>query len=147
MRLLATALIALASLTWTAAPADARSRTQQTQAQTRSTAPQAARAAAAPRGAAAQQQARSGNSQANRATAARRSAGQQNQVAGRGAGRQTRQQAAAACRGRNCGSAPRQVSWQSGLAPATNEQAQACPAGTLATLARGHADIVRCMPL
>ncbi|MBR0674337.1 hypothetical protein GXW76_24405, partial [Roseomonas soli] len=66
------------------------------------------------------------------------------QSASRGAGRQ--QQAAAACtRGARC--APRQVSWQAGLAPATNAQAQACPAGTLATLARGHTDVVRCVPL
>jgi hypothetical protein len=39
------------------------------------------------------------------------------------------------------------VSWQAGLAPATNAQARSCPVGTMATLANGHTDIVRCMPL
>jgi hypothetical protein len=39
------------------------------------------------------------------------------------------------------------VTWQSGLPPATNEQARSCPTGTLATLARGHTDVVRCLPL
>jgi len=38
------------------------------------------------------------------------------------------------------------LSWQAGLPSASNTQRD-CPAGTLATLARGHNDIVRCMPL
>ncbi len=134
--------------------AEARSRTEQTQASRSTT----ARPAAAP-------QARS--SQANRATAARRSTAPQRQAAaGRGdarqasanrsargastrgsAGRAGHQQASGSCRGRNCGATQRQVTWQSGLAPATNAQAQSCPAGTLATLARGHSDVVRCLPL
>jgi hypothetical protein len=38
------------------------------------------------------------------------------------------------------------VGWQSGLPTASYAQ-QECPAGTFATLARGHDDVVRCMPL
>lgn len=58
----------------------------------------------------------------------------------------------ASCRRRNgrtiCSAPPaeRPLSWQAGLPSATNAQRD-CPAGTLATLARGHNDIVRCMPL
>jgi hypothetical protein len=37
--------------------------------------------------------------------------------------------------------------WSQGLAPAANVQAATCPAGTMATLATGHAAIVRCMPI
>ena len=50
--------------------------------------------------------------------------------------------------GRTICSAPveRPLSWQAGLPSASNAQRD-CPAGTLATLARGHNDIVRCMPL
>jgi hypothetical protein len=71
-------------------------------------------------------------------------AGARSQAAARSGTRQ----AAAQCRGRNCRQAgPRQVSWQAGLAPATNAQARSCPVGTMATLANGHTDIVRCMPL
>jgi hypothetical protein len=36
--------------------------------------------------------------------------------------------------------------WQAGLPPADRAQRE-CPDGTLATLARGHDDIVRCIPL
>jgi hypothetical protein len=36
--------------------------------------------------------------------------------------------------------------WQSGLPPADYAQRD-CPAGTFATLARGHEDVVRCMPI
>ncbi|WP_149539171.1 hypothetical protein [Siccirubricoccus phaeus] len=38
------------------------------------------------------------------------------------------------------------VRWMSGLPAAANVQAQECPDGTMATLARGHDDIVRCVP-
>lgn len=37
--------------------------------------------------------------------------------------------------------------WAHGLPPALGVQAQECPAGTMATLAEGHDDIVRCMPM
>jgi len=47
-------------------------------------------------------------------------------------------------RGRCIG--PRAVSWQGGLPAASNAQSD-CPAGTMATLARGHTDVTRCMPL
>jgi hypothetical protein len=36
--------------------------------------------------------------------------------------------------------------WQGGLPPMTMAQ-QECPSGTVATLARGHADVVRCLPI
>jgi hypothetical protein len=166
MRLLASALIALACLSWSAAPADARSR-EQAQAQTRQAAPQAnraaaARAAAAPRRQASQpprqatRQAPAATRQAAARPPAGRSAGTRQaanprdargarQAAARSGGRQ--QAAASQCRGRNCAPRTRTVSWQGGLEPATNAQAHACPAGTLATLAIGHSDIVRCMPL
>ena len=37
--------------------------------------------------------------------------------------------------------------WTQGLPPAAGVQANECPDGTLATLARGHEDVVRCMPI
>ncbi|MCK8784228.1 hypothetical protein M0638_07540 [Roseomonas sp. NAR14] len=40
---------------------------------------------------------------------------------------------------------PRMVGWQSMPAGAGARQ-RACPAGTVPTLARGHADVVRCLP-
>lgn len=40
----------------------------------------------------------------------------------------------------------RLTSWQSGLPMASGTQRE-CPVGTLATLARGHDDVIRCMPL
>ncbi len=39
------------------------------------------------------------------------------------------------------------MSWTRGLPPPAGVQARDCPAGTMATLARGHDDIVRCMPI
>jgi hypothetical protein len=192
MRLLASALIVLASLTWSAAPTEALTRDQ---AQARQGAPQANRAAttrasaarqrpattrqAATRPAATRQattrqaaarpantrQAATRPASSRRAatrpattrqattrqanirqtqTARARNARGTRQASSRAAGRQ---QATATCRGRNCAPSRRSVSWQGGLEPATNEQARGCPTGTLATLAHGHRDIVRCMPL
>jgi len=37
--------------------------------------------------------------------------------------------------------------WTHGLPPALGVQAQECPSGTMATLAEGHDDIVRCIPV
>ncbi|MBD0271957.1 MAG: hypothetical protein ICV73_08510 [Acetobacteraceae bacterium] len=37
--------------------------------------------------------------------------------------------------------------WARGLPPALGVQAQQCPPGTMATLAQGHDDIVRCVPV
>lgn len=57
------------------------------------------------------------------------------------------------CRGsaRNCRiyrvSAPQPMRWSQGLSPALNVQTSNCPAGTMATLATGHSNIVRCMPI
>ncbi len=53
--------------------------------------------------------------------------------------------AAARCRG---AVQPVSWSWAQGLPPALRVQAQQeCPAGTMATLAEGHEDIVRCIPI
>jgi len=72
---------------------------------------------------------------------------------GRGARVQTAAQAPANCgrRGaRHCRHAavarPR-FGWSHGLTPAAGVQANECPDGTMATLARGHYDVVRCMPI
>jgi hypothetical protein len=59
--------------------------------------------------------------------------------------------AVASCTRRNgrttCAPARSSVAgWQSGL-PAANFSQRECPEGTFATLARGHDDVVRCMPL
>ncbi len=52
---------------------------------------------------------------------------------------------------RNCRiyrvSAPQPMRWSQGLSPALNVQTSNCPAGTMATLATGHSNIVRCMPI
>ena len=48
-------------------------------------------------------------------------------------------------RGASCRS-PR-MNWTQGLSPAAGIQANECPDGTMATLARGHEDITRCMPI
>jgi hypothetical protein len=61
-------------------------------------------------------------------------------------------QPAASCSRRNgrvvCASrsADSIAGWQSGLPPVDYAQRD-CPAGTFATLARGHEDVVRCMPI
>jgi hypothetical protein len=39
------------------------------------------------------------------------------------------------------------MNWTQGLPPAAGIQANECPDGTMATLAHGHDDIVRCMPI
>jgi hypothetical protein len=38
------------------------------------------------------------------------------------------------------------TSWQAGLPAADGEQRD-CPVGTMSTLARGHDDVIRCMPM
>ncbi|MCX7685948.1 MAG: hypothetical protein N2Z67_11850 [Acetobacteraceae bacterium] len=48
--------------------------------------------------------------------------------------------------GRCVGTTAANTRWQGGLPPMTMAQ-QECPAGTVATLARGHADVVRCLPI
>ncbi|WP_244408807.1 hypothetical protein [Roseomonas fluvialis] len=165
MRLLASALIVLASLGWSAAPSEARTR-DQAQAQSRQGTPQASRASATRAAAAPQRReaasrsatsrqatsqrtpardARGTRQASTRSAASARDARGTRQAAARSGTRQ--QQAAVNCRGRNCAPRTRAVSWQGGLEPATNAQAHACPTGTLATLAHGHSDIVRCMPL
>ena len=60
----------------------------------------------------------------------------------------TRGAAAERCRGGG-GGAVQAVHWRwtQGLPPALGVQAETCPAGTMATLAEGHEDIVRCIPL
>ena len=62
---------------------------------------------------------------------------------GRHAGRLDRR--ARHCRG--SGLVKTRFGWTQGLPPAAGVQANECPDGTLATLARGHEDVVRCMPI
>jgi hypothetical protein len=50
-------------------------------------------------------------------------------------------------RGAACHATPRLGGWANGLTPAVGLQAQACPDGTMSTLAHGHQDVVRCMPI
>ena len=45
------------------------------------------------------------------------------------------------------GTRPQTVRWMHGLSAAANVQARECPDGTMATLAHGHDNITRCMPL
>ena len=67
---------------------------------------------------------------------------------GRGsAGRDMRAASAAACGAKRGGCRPQRMIWAQGLAPAAGIQANACPDGTMAVLATGHDDIVRCMPI
>lgn len=49
-------------------------------------------------------------------------------------------------RGKGC-KAPARMNWTQGLAPAAGIQANECPDGTMAIPARGHEDIIRCMPI
>lgn len=42
--------------------------------------------------------------------------------------------------------APGGGSWDAGLAPAQRNASAACPEGTRPVLARGHRDIIRCLP-
>jgi hypothetical protein len=44
----------------------------------------------------------------------------------------------------SCGPA---MSWTRGLEPAAGVQSQECPDGTMATPARGHENIIRCLPI
>ncbi|MDO9711819.1 hypothetical protein [Paracraurococcus lichenis] len=53
----------------------------------------------------------------------------------------------AAGRCRAAVAAPARFGWSQGLPPAAGIQADACPDGTMATLAHGHEDVVRCMPI
>jgi hypothetical protein len=48
--------------------------------------------------------------------------------------------------GRCVGTTATNTRWQGGLPPMTMAQ-QECPSGTVATLARGHANVVRCLPI
>ncbi len=63
------------------------------------------------------------------------------------AGRDQRAASAAACSAKRGGCRAPRMSWAQGLPPAAGIQANACPDGTMAMLARGHDDIVRCMPI
>lgn len=58
--------------------------------------------------------------------------------------------AACSAKARNCRGttvAKVQFGWTQGLPAAAGVQANECPDGTMATLARGHDDVVRCMPI
>ncbi|WP_431272078.1 hypothetical protein [Dankookia sp. P2] len=49
------------------------------------------------------------------------------------------------CRG--IAATPVRFGWTQGSPPAAQVQADQCPDGTMATLARGHDDVIRCMPI
>ncbi len=139
-------LIALCGMVFVAAPLVAQaadrpgSRQQQVQARATShqaTAPRRSAARAAPAPVRAQAQAQ-----------VQRSAPMRGQLG------TVRDQRAASTSGVACTSrkgsaqcrAPR-MAWTQGLSPAAGIQANECPDGTLATLALGHDDIIRCMPI
>jgi hypothetical protein len=63
------------------------------------------------------------------------------------AGQDQRAASAFACSAKRGGCRAPRMSWTQGLPPAAGIQASACPDGTMAVLARGHDDIVRCMPI
>jgi hypothetical protein len=63
------------------------------------------------------------------------------------AGRDQRAASAVACGAKRGGCRAPRMSWAQGLPPAAGIQANACPDGTMAVLAQGHDDIVRCMPI
>jgi len=143
MRLTLIALLTLPLLVGPLAQAEAREKPGQAQAQ---------RPAAAARPAA--QRPGQNPSQAHAAAARRgvaqaavqRSAPLRGQLA---VTRDARAASSAAC-GPRRGAAqcrPAKMSWTRGLPPAAGTQANECPDGTMATLARGHEDIVRCMPI
>jgi hypothetical protein len=68
-------------------------------------------------------------------------AGNRNMIAGRAAqGQVMAERSNMTARG------ARLTSWTAGLPAASGEQRD-CPAGTMSTLARGHDDVIRCMPL
>ncbi|MCB4820347.1 hypothetical protein [Roseicella aerolata] len=48
---------------------------------------------------------------------------------------------------RSAAAVPARFGWTQGLPPAAGIQANECPDGTMATLASGHEDVVRCMPI
>ncbi|KAA2215093.1 hypothetical protein [Teichococcus oryzae] len=48
--------------------------------------------------------------------------------------------------GRCDGASSRQKPWDTGLAPPRRDAPAACPTGTKPVLARGHSDIMRCLP-
>jgi hypothetical protein len=62
-------------------------------------------------------------------------------------GRDQRAASAASCSAKPDACRAPRMSWAQGLAPAAGIQANACPDGTMAVLATGHDDIVRCMPI
>jgi hypothetical protein len=112
--------------------------------------PQATRQAAAARVAATRQQA---VAQRQQAAAARMGdvRTQRSGIVVRGAAAATiSRDSASSCTRRNgrtvCGSRDGVAGWQAGL-PRADYAQSSCPEGTFATLARGHEDVVRCMPI
>lgn len=156
MRIILLALIALACAM---PPAEAASRderrseasrpTQQAQPRAATSARQAARGAPsrqAPRAAAQRGTAQRGTAQRGDVRT------QRSGVLVRGASAATvSREAVARCTvsngRRNCAPPRNPVAgWQAGL-PTVSYRQRECPAGTFATLARGHDDVVRCMPM
>jgi len=159
MRIILLALLALACAT---PPAEAARRDEQRSAANRVSQPAPARAttrATPPRQATTRQA--TPPRQATARTAARPATVQRGDVRTQRSGILVRgaaaatvsREAAATCtrrNGRRVCTPARQVSgvagWQSGL-PTASYQQRECPGGTFATLARGHDDVVRCMPM
>jgi len=160
MRWIAVCLFSLFAITMAAPSADASSRRPEARAgkvvkpaQASSTRT-ASRPAAAPQRAAARAPARP-QATARQATSrvARPATRQQQQATARNNNRRvakatgnSNSRTATAQRSGMTSGGARLTSWQSGLPTASGEQRD-CPAGTMSTLARGHDDIVRCMPL
>jgi hypothetical protein len=133
-----------AVLAWGGAPAEAWAQRQEARPASAGKAQASPQRAAAPRREAARPAATAPRQAANRATATR--------AATTRVATQRSTQAAACARRDSRGRCvqqvgPRTVAWQGGLPAASGEQAVTCPTGTIATLARGHSDVVRCLPI
>ncbi len=152
--LVAWAMLGLAPLLLGAAPADAASTRDRRETQ-RTAEPAARRAAPQPQRHAATTPHRTAPAPAHSSRVPRLVGSAHAALPMRGRLAETRDRHAAVsnaqpCRSvngrRSCTRGPA-MSWTRGLEPAAGIQAQECPDGTMATMARGHDNIVRCMPI
>lgn len=154
MRIILLALIALACAM---PPAEAARRDEQRTAASRTA--QHAPPRAATRAAPSRQATRTAPARQTPRATAQRAAVQRGDVRTQGSGVLVRgaaaatisREAVARCtlhNGRRSCAPPRNpvAGWQAGL-PTVSYQQRECPAGTFATLARGHDDVIRCMPM
>ncbi|MBO1073579.1 hypothetical protein [Roseomonas marmotae] len=153
MRLIQLCLLALFAMALAAPAADAASprgearATKVVKPASRAAAPRAAVRPVVARPAATRQPAAARSTKTASRAAARATTGRQTAkatsrrtVAARGQAQASLQRPRTTARG------ARLASWTAGL-PAASGSQRDCPAGTMSTLARGHDDIVRCMPL